>query len=44
MTEPRSICFYTPSTDPSGMGAHMLDLIAALAGMADVSLMARTTP
>ena len=44
MTEPRSICFYTPSTDPSGMGAHMLDLVAAFAGTAEVSLMARTTP
>jgi glycosyltransferase involved in cell wall biosynthesis len=44
MAEPRSICFYTPSTDPSGMGAHMLDLIAAFAGTVDVSLMARATP
>ena len=44
MTGPRSICLYTPSTDPSGMGAHMLDLVAAFAGTADVSLMARTTP
>ena len=43
MTEPRSICFYTPSTDPSGMGAHMLDLTAAFAGTGDVSLMARST-
>jgi glycosyltransferase involved in cell wall biosynthesis len=44
MAGPRSICFYTPSSDPSGMGAHMLDLIAAFAGTADVSLMARGTP
>lgn len=44
MTEPRSICFYTPSADPSGMGAHMLDLIDAFAGTVDVSLMARATP
>jgi glycosyltransferase involved in cell wall biosynthesis len=39
----RSICFYTPSADPSGMGVHMLDLIAAFLGTADVSLMARPT-
>ncbi len=44
MTGPRSICFYTPSSDPSGMGAHMLDLVAAFAGTAEVSLMARDTP
>jgi glycosyltransferase involved in cell wall biosynthesis len=44
MAGPRSICFYTPSTDPSGMGAHMLDLIAAFAGTADVSLLARAIP
>ncbi|SFT96818.1 Glycosyltransferase involved in cell wall bisynthesis [Geodermatophilus amargosae] len=44
MAEPRSICFYTPSTDPSGMGAHVLDLIAAFAGTVDVSLMARALP
>jgi glycosyltransferase involved in cell wall biosynthesis len=44
MAGPRSICFYTPSTDPSGMGAHMLDLIAAFAGTVDVSLMARALP
>ena len=41
MEKPRSICLYTPSPDPSGMGAHMLDLVAAFAGAADVSLMAR---
>ena len=39
---PRSLCLYTPSADPSGMGAHMLDLAAELAGVLDVSLMART--
>ena len=44
MTGRRSICFYTPSSDPSGMGAHMLDLIDAFAGTVDVSLMARETP
>ena len=37
----RSICFYTPSADPSGMGVHMLDLVAEYVGTADVSLMAR---
>jgi glycosyltransferase involved in cell wall biosynthesis len=40
----RSLCLYTPSVDPSGMGAHMLDLIAEYVGTADVSLMARATP
>src|SRR4051812_44681384 len=35
---------YTPSADPSGMGAHMLDLIAEYTGTADVSLLARSTP
>jgi glycosyltransferase involved in cell wall biosynthesis len=44
MTGPPSICLYTPSADPSGMGAHMLDLVAAFAGTAEVSLMARDTP
>ena len=39
----RSLCFYTPSTDPSGMGAHMVDLIAEYAGSADVALMMRPT-
>ena len=37
----RSLCFYTPSTDPSGMGAHMLDLVAGYVATADVSLLAR---
>jgi glycosyltransferase involved in cell wall biosynthesis len=40
----RSVCFYTPSTDPSGMGAHMLDLMAEYAAVADLSLMVRPTP
>ncbi|MGK5114795.1 MULTISPECIES: glycosyltransferase family 4 protein [unclassified Geodermatophilus] len=39
----RSICFYTPSIDPSGMGAHMVDLVAEYAGTADVALMMRPT-
>jgi glycosyltransferase involved in cell wall biosynthesis len=39
----RSICLYTPSTDPSGMGAHMVDLLAEFAGTADVALMMRPT-
>ena len=37
----RSLCFYTPSADPSGMGVHMLDLVAESVGTADVSLLAR---
>ncbi|MGY1691470.1 glycosyltransferase [Geodermatophilus sp. SYSU D01105] len=44
MPAPRSICFYTPSTDPSGMGAHMVDLLAEYAGAAEVALMMRPTP
>lgn len=40
----RAICLYTPSTDASGMGAHMLDLAAELAPGADVSLLVRPTP
>lgn len=38
-----SICLYTPSADPSGMGAHMLDLVAAYVEDADVSLLAWPT-
>lgn len=38
------IAFYTRSADPSGMGAHMLDLIASFADSADVTLLARTSP
>ena len=40
----RSLCLYTPSADPSGMGAHMLDLVAEFVGTAEVSLMARAVP
>ena len=40
----RSLCLYTPSADPSGMGAHMLDLVAEYVGTAEVSLMARAAP
>src|SRR3712207_7520917 len=43
MSVRRSICFYTPSTDPSGMGAHMVDLLAEYARTADVALMMRPT-
>ncbi|MFW3168577.1 glycosyltransferase family 4 protein [Geodermatophilus sp. CPCC 206100] len=39
----RSICLYTPSTDPSGMGAHMVDLVVEFAGAADVAFMMRPT-
>lgn len=38
-TARRSICLYTPSVDPSGMGAHMVDLVAEYVAHADVSLM-----
>ncbi|MGY1812673.1 glycosyltransferase family 4 protein [Blastococcus sp. SYSU D00820] len=44
MPAARSICLYTPSTDPSGMGQHMLDLLAEYTGSAEVSLMVRPTP
>ena len=42
---PRSaVCLYTPSADPSGMGAHMLDLAAELVAAGhDVSLLAWPT-
>ena len=40
----RSICLYTPSIDPSGMGAHMVDLAAEFARDAEVSVMIRPTP
>ena len=40
----RSLCLYTPSTDPSGMGVHMLDLVAEYVRTAEVSLMARDAP
>ena len=39
----RSICLYTPSADPSGMGAHMLDLASEYAGKAEVQVMAWPT-
>lgn len=39
----RSICYYTPSADPSGMGTHLLDLVAATVRHADVSVMCRPT-
>jgi glycosyltransferase involved in cell wall biosynthesis len=39
----RSICLYTPSADPSGMGAHLLDLAAELVRRADVSVLAWPT-
>ena len=35
----RSVCLYTPSVDPSGMGAHMLDLAAEFVPHLDVSVM-----
>ncbi len=38
------VCLYTPSRDASGMGAHMIDLAAALAPEHDVSVMAWATP
>ena len=39
-----SVCLYTPSVDPSGMGAHMLDLAAEFRSRLDVSLMCWGTP
>lgn len=40
----RSVCLYTPSADPSGMAAHMLDLAAEqVAAGHDVSLLAWPT-
>ena len=39
----RSICLYTPSADPSGMGAHMLDLAAEYVRSADVTVLAWPT-
>lgn len=41
---PRSICLYTPSVNPSGMGSHMLDLAAEYVRWADVTVMAWATP
>ncbi|MDP9373399.1 MAG: glycosyltransferase, partial [Chloroflexota bacterium] len=37
------ICLYTPSADPSGLGAHLLDLAAEYVGCAEVSVMCRAT-
>ncbi len=39
----RPVCLYTPSADPSGMGAHMVDLAAEYARGRDVSLLAWDT-
>jgi glycosyltransferase involved in cell wall biosynthesis len=39
----RSVCLYTPSVDPSGMGAHMLDLAAEWVRDHDVCVMAWPT-
>ncbi len=39
-----SICLYSPSVDPSGMGAHMLDLAAEFRSHADVSVLCWGTP
>jgi glycosyltransferase involved in cell wall biosynthesis len=38
-----SICLYTPSADPSGMGAHMLDLVAEYVAVAEISVLMRPT-
>ncbi len=43
MSSQRSVCMYTPSADPSGMGGHVLDLIAEFVGTTEVSLIARET-
>jgi glycosyltransferase involved in cell wall biosynthesis len=39
----RSVCLYTPSVDPSGMGAHMIDLAAEYVRDHDVTVMAWPT-
>lgn len=39
-----SVCLYTPSVDPSGMGSHMLDLAAAYLPDVQVSVMCWPTP
>lgn len=39
-----SVCLYTRSANPSGMGVHMLDLVQGLAGRADVSVLCRDSP
>ncbi len=38
-----SVCLYTPSADPSGMGAHMLDLAAEYLPHVEVSVMCWAT-
>ncbi len=43
MTPTGPVCLYSPSADPSGMGAHMLDLAAEYVGGADVSVLAWPT-
>lgn len=43
VTALRSVCLYTPSADPSGMGVHMLELAAELRRETDVSLLAWPT-
>ena len=40
----RSICLYTPSVDPSGMGAHMADLAEAYVPDTQVSFLCQSTP
>lgn len=40
----RSVVLYTPSADPSGMGAHMVDLATELVRDRDVTVMAWPTP
>lgn len=37
------ICFYTRSADPSGMGAHMLDLMGAFAPDSELSILCRSS-
>ncbi|GAA1768181.1 glycosyltransferase family 4 protein [Kocuria aegyptia] len=39
----RSVCLYTRSANPSGMGRHMLDLVRGLAGRMDVTVLCRTS-
>lgn len=38
----RSVCLYTRSANPSGMGKHMLDLVKGLTGRMDVTVLRRT--
>jgi glycosyltransferase involved in cell wall biosynthesis len=40
----RSLCLYTRSANPSGMGRHMLDLVQGLVGRMDVTVLCRTSP